>query len=660
LSNRWYIPVLTVFFSVLLAAVSMIGALFETDRTRHAMAIGSADALEQNLDQQIFPKERVIDVRITVDENDFQDMLENALAEEIKPASVEYNGIKMDNIGFRTKGNLSLTSVARSDSDRYSFKLSFDEYITSQKLFGVSKINLNNSYGDRTYLREVLAYELAERLGLPVPKYSFVNLYINDELWGLYLAVEQIDTAYLERNFGDATGSLYKAVQGAGTELAWFGESRDAYVGLVQKSDRAADDALIHMIDVLNNGTDYEEVLDVSNILKYIALNVATSNWDSYIGQNKHNYYLYEQNGVFSILPWDFNLAFGGNIMPFGGGFAGNRPPDGGFNGNIPFEGSFGENISPNGGFEGNMPPDNGFGGNMPRGGGFGGNFSIESPAGNLERPLVSRLLAVDAYKEEYFGYIREALQGYLAPETFNKRVDEWVEWIRPYVRQDPRPFYSYDEYESGIEDLKTTNANRVTELLQQLEEIAQNNKSAGGELTVASAMPVARNGMEPPQNGGQADAQDGAQGDARDGAQGGAQGGAQSDAQGGAQGDAQVGIQGGTQGGVLDGGREGQGNAQWGRRGGGMPWQQGDMGGGAAQIPQAPGGADAGGARPFPGGGGFPGNFPGGNLQNQGAGAFTADPGQNQTEEFYATVISLGLMTLAAIFILTYKRRRI
>ena len=34
-------------------------------------------------------------------------------------------------------------------------------------------------------------------------------------------------------------------------------------------------------------------------------------NWDSYLGHTGHNYFLYEEDGVLSILPWDYNLAFG-------------------------------------------------------------------------------------------------------------------------------------------------------------------------------------------------------------------------------------------------------------------------------------------------------------------------------------------------------------
>lgn len=166
---------------------------------------GSADpeamtTQADSIDSIIFPKDQVVDVKITIDEEDFQDMLENASAEEYKEASVNYNGVQFDHVGIRTKGNLSLRSVVNSDSDRYSFKISFDEYI-NQTFQGISKINLNNNYSDASYMREFLTYELAQSVGLPTPKFSYVNVYVNEELWGFYLAIEQIGTSYLERHF---------------------------------------------------------------------------------------------------------------------------------------------------------------------------------------------------------------------------------------------------------------------------------------------------------------------------------------------------------------------------------------------------------------------------------------------------------------------------
>jgi spore coat protein CotH len=42
-----------------------------------------------------------------------------------------------------------------------------------------------------------------------------------------------------------------------------------------------------------------------------MAVSTAWSNLDSYQGSLAHNNYLYEQDGVFSLLPWDYNESFG-------------------------------------------------------------------------------------------------------------------------------------------------------------------------------------------------------------------------------------------------------------------------------------------------------------------------------------------------------------
>lgn len=460
-----------------------------------AYNLASGTAAAEYLDEVVFPKDKVIDVKITIDPDDFQDMLDNASAEEYKPASVNYNGQQIDNIGIRTKGNLSLRSVVQmSDSDRYSFKLSFNEYV-NQTLGGLEKINLNNNYSDASSMREYLAYELAETMGLPTPKYSFVNIYINDELWGFYLAVEQIGTAYLERHFEHAYGALYKGVMtGSGSDLIWLGDDPDLYTGLELKSKSENGNVLTDMLDELNHGTDYESVIFVEEALKYIALNVVTNNTDSYIGGNKQNYYLYEEDGVFSILPWDYNMAFGGLGGGMGrGGMSGGR---GSTAGGIEQGGLWLNPIAGNGtenDLDGSTGKDTG---NNPAApsqfqtseaeerseingdpaanaipGHSGTALLIDEPTqGALaDRPLVAKLLAVDAYKKKYHDIIKEAIGGYLSENSFSARVEQLKQLISEYVEQDPNAFYTYEEYLQGVTDLMATNAKQVDNIAQQL-----------------------------------------------------------------------------------------------------------------------------------------------------------------------------------------------
>ena len=57
---------------------------------------------------------------------------------------------------------------------------------------------------------------------------------------------------------------------------------------------------------------DIEEHVDIENMAKYMALQTFVVNFDSMTGYNAQNYYLREANGVISLLPWDYNMAWGG------------------------------------------------------------------------------------------------------------------------------------------------------------------------------------------------------------------------------------------------------------------------------------------------------------------------------------------------------------
>ena len=351
---------------------------------------------------QVFIKDEVGEVRITLDEDDFQEIIDHPTDEEYTNADVDYNGETVTNIGFRTKGNSSLTSVASSDSDRYSFKLKLDKYIDGQNLSGYTKINLNNNFQDPTYMREYLAYEALSEMGVPTPNYSFVNLYINDELYGLYLAVEQVDEeAYLDRYFNETTGSIYKP-DGTGSDLVWLGEDIDLYTGLNAKSEQTDSEAMLAFLNEINSGGEnIETYLDVDSFLRYLAVNTVISNLDSYQGNFAHNYYLYEQDGFFSVLPWDFNMAFAG------------------------FGASEEAQVE----------------------------LLIDEPTmGALaDRPLIAVLLEQDEYRELYHSYVEEAISGMLGAGEFSERIETLEELIGEYVEADPTSFYTYEQHVDSL-----------------------------------------------------------------------------------------------------------------------------------------------------------------------------------------------------------------
>ncbi|OYP01544.1 hypothetical protein CG709_10950, partial [Lachnotalea glycerini] len=69
---------------------------------------------------------------------------------------------------------------------------------------------------------------------------------------------------------------------------------------------------VIEAIKALNAGENIDTYFNVDEILRYLAAHTVLCNFDSYSSSMAQNYYIYEEDSKISILPWDYNLAFGG------------------------------------------------------------------------------------------------------------------------------------------------------------------------------------------------------------------------------------------------------------------------------------------------------------------------------------------------------------
>ena len=198
-------------------------------------AVGRADSADSQYTyaEHIFQGDTVNEINIEIDEKDWQDMLDNPLEEEYHKANVTINGETVGNVAIRTKGNTSLTSVANSDSDRYSFKLDFDYYDNNGNYYGLKKLCLNNNYSDNSSMREYISYKIMGEMGLDVPECAYSHITVNGEEWGLYLAVEPVDEVFLAAHFADATGDLYKpeGMGYTGANLVYNGDDISATRG---------------------------------------------------------------------------------------------------------------------------------------------------------------------------------------------------------------------------------------------------------------------------------------------------------------------------------------------------------------------------------------------------------------------------------------------
>ncbi|NLC69289.1 MAG: spore coat protein CotH [Clostridiaceae bacterium] len=548
------------------------------------VAIGNIQAKSGNLKSEpayatkIFGAD-IISINIIADEDDWKEMLSNAMSEQYIMVDVIINGKKVQNVGIRPKGNSSLTQVARSNSNRYSFRLQFDEYINGQTCFGLDSLALNNMLGDYTYMKEYVSFELMHEAGVDAPYFGFADIKVNGESWGLYLAVELYNDSYERCVSGDETGMLYNVksmdmgnndyvnnwlggqrenapgipgiqnrdmqvpgmqnprtqnpgmrnpgirnpgmqspdiqnpgmqepgiqdpdvqnpgiqepgmqnprmqvpniqnprtqnpgMQNPGTEnpdvqnpgiqdprvsgvrpqvpfggqdnamnrnlgvrggwgssggsLEYIGDNIESYGAIfnnvVGKGTEKDFQRVIEALKALSEGRDLETYFDVDKILRYLAAHTIVVNLDSYSSGMAQNYYIYERDGRITILPWDYNLAWGG------------------------FQSGNVSSVI---------------------------NFPIDTPVSGVEmsrRPLIGKLFENEEYLERYHAYLQQLIDNYFANGKFEEKIKELDALISDYVKNDPTAFCAYEQYKAAVSAFITLGNLRAQSVQGQLD----------------------------------------------------------------------------------------------------------------------------------------------------------------------------------------------
>ena len=365
----------------------------------------TAEVPDENLEP--FITDRVVTVRIVMKEEDWDYCKTNAEQEKYVVADFYFDGELVPSVAVRPKGSSTLKFVVESGSYRLSFKVDFNRVDRTCTFRGLKKLNFHNGFRDPTLIRERLAYELFTQMGVPAPRTSHVDLWVNDTHLGVYTQVEQIDKTFLGRHFSNNNGNLYKPIIPA-AYLNWTGTGQLNRMRLKTNENRRDHRALLRFLEVLNNEPDetfpeeIEKVLDVDKALRYIAVSTVAGHLDSYIGLG-HNYYLYEDNGKFTIIPWDTNEAFGTYKC-----------------------GTTRDGVI---------------------------NYYIDEPTCAVlsERPLVQRLLAHKPYLDTYREHIKTMLAGPFSFDVMESRIDKIADMIRPFVIADELKFFSTADFELNL-----------------------------------------------------------------------------------------------------------------------------------------------------------------------------------------------------------------
>ena len=172
----------------------------------------------------------------------------------------------------------------------------------------------------------------------------------------------------------------------------------------VTEADKAR---LIESLKSLSAYESLESVLDMEQVISYFVVHNFVNNGDSYTGSMIHNYYLHEENGALSMIPWDYNLAFG-TFQSSNATSSVNSPID------SPVSGGIGE-----------------------------------------DRPMVGWIFSSEEYTELYHEYFGRFTEQFFESGYLEELIDDVAEMIAPYVEKDPTKFCTYEDFLSGVDTIQ-------------------------------------------------------------------------------------------------------------------------------------------------------------------------------------------------------------
>ena len=180
---------------------------------------------------------------------------------------------------------------------------------------------------------------------------------------------------------------------------------------------------LIQALKNLSEGEELNDTVDIEAVIRYFVVHNFVLNFDSYTGSIIHNYYLYEKDAQLQMIPWDYNLAFGG--------------------------------------FQSMEKATSHV------------NYPIDSPVsgGNTEdRPMIAWIFENEQYTEMYHQIFLEFISEYFESDSFTTMFDQVTKMIAPYVEKDPTKFCTYEEFEKGTETLREFCILRAKSVKRQLD----------------------------------------------------------------------------------------------------------------------------------------------------------------------------------------------
>jgi hypothetical protein len=361
--------------------------------------------------------DKIQEIQVTFDQENWRYVLDSLRfnGAGLLLGSVEINGQKFNDIGVRYRGSRSF----RPGKERNSLYIKLNFIDKEQNYQGHKTVKLSSALRDPSMVREVLGYEIARRY-MPAPEANYTKVYVNGEYYGLFVNVEPIDDAFLNKHFGESEGTFVHCApnlvdpEPSGCKSDVFGSlqydnSAKCYLHNFQLLSESGWDDLIELTYLLNQKPDeVSRVLNVDRALWMLAFNNVLVNLSSYTGRYSENYYLYrDSEGKFTPILYDLNLCFGSYKNT-----------------------------------------------------GVGSDLKLKElqemdpllHVDNSAKPLISRLLSNEKYKLAYLAHIRTMVNDVFRKDQYVERIKELQDMIRKDFEEDSNRYYSMEDFNNSID----------------------------------------------------------------------------------------------------------------------------------------------------------------------------------------------------------------
>lgn len=222
-----------------------------------------------------------------------------------------------DTATIRERGNYSRSFPKKP----YRIKFANKHKVLGSKA-NAKKWTLINNYGDKTLMRNQLAFELSRRFGLPyTPFCAYVDVILNGDYKGSYQLCDQIEVRKNrvdieemtpDDNSGEALtgGYLIEADAYADQEISMFWSTRGTGVTIKSPKEDSITWEQAEYIAAQYNKMEknWKTNLDLNTFLRHFLVGEVSGNTDTYWSM-----YLYKHrsNDTLYVGPvWDFDLAF--------------------------------------------------------------------------------------------------------------------------------------------------------------------------------------------------------------------------------------------------------------------------------------------------------------------------------------------------------------